>query len=55
MNRLRNRVPDSERMKKSTVILRTLKYLLRCKGMLACAAMLTVVSNLLALSAPSLS
>lgn len=42
-------------MKKSTVILRTLKYLLRCKGMLACAAMLTVVSNLLALIAPSLS
>ena len=42
-------------MKKSAVILRTLKYLLCYKPMLAGAVALTVTSNLLALIAPSLS
>ena len=42
-------------MKKSAVILRTLGYLFRYKGQLALVAALTVASNLLALTAPSLS
>lgn len=42
-------------MKKSAVILRTLKYLFRHKIMLTIVALLTISSNLLALVAPSLS
>ncbi len=44
-----------KRMKKSAVILRVLKYLLEHKGLLCLAALLTVLSNLLALVAPELS
>lgn len=43
------------RMKKRVVILRVLGYLLKHKGLLALAALLTVLSNLLALVAPELS
>ena len=42
-------------MKKSTVILRVLKYLAEHKGLLALAGVLTLLSNLLALVAPELS
>ena len=42
-------------MKKSAVILRTLKYLFQHKIMLTIVALLTISSNLLALVAPSLS
>jgi len=42
-------------MKKSTVILRVLKYLAEHKGLLVLAGVLTLLSNLLALVAPELS
>ena len=55
MSNFRKRVPDSERMKKSTVIIRLLGYLWHHKVLLLTVAILTVASNLLALVAPSLS